>query len=113
LSFLHTLQGRLNQIAVLEVRFGKIIVKTGVSCLNCVVFGKVGRDVDIRRVRIEHLGTETKMRWIGCRMAMMRVSRRVWKSCGWGGEDVSRYAGWSKRGGRFMNSTVEGRAIDP
>lgn len=37
-----------------DVRFREMFVKSGICCLNCVVFGEIGGDVDIWRVGIEH-----------------------------------------------------------
>lgn len=35
-----------------DVRFGKMVVETRVCSLDCIVFGKVGGDVDVWRVWI-------------------------------------------------------------
>jgi hypothetical protein len=33
-----------------------MVIKFGVGCLDCVVLGKIGRDVDAWRMGIEHFG---------------------------------------------------------
>jgi len=61
------------------VRFGEVVEESGICGLDCVVFRKIGGDVDVWLVRIEHFemaSGEMVMGW-GLKIIEMKMEGKV------------------------------------